>query len=101
MSPGHWGQNGKMRKYDLRIGRRRKRIRERIEKIKNEKAETDLILHPGSFGKARGGDKRQICMPSKLQHFHKHSRVYVDASITLEADNKHMEFTQTIGKIIF
>ena len=40
-------------------------------------------------------------MPSKLQHFHKHSRVYVDASITLEADDKHMEFTQKIGKLIF
>ena len=40
-------------------------------------------------------------MPSKLQHFHKHSRVYVYASITLEEDNKHMEFTQTIGKLIF
>ena len=40
-------------------------------------------------------------MPSKLQHFHKDSRIYVDASITLEADDKHMEFTQTIGKLIF
>ena len=40
-------------------------------------------------------------MPSKLQHFHKHSWVYVDASITLEADDKHMEFTQTFGKLIF
>ena len=25
----------------------------------------------------------------------------MDASITLEAENKHMEFTQTIGKLIF
>ena len=40
-------------------------------------------------------------MPKKLQHFHKHSWVYMDASITLEAENKHMEFTQTIGKLIF
>ena len=40
-------------------------------------------------------------MPSKLQHFHKHSWVYVDASITLEADDNHMEFTQTIGKLTF
>ena len=40
-------------------------------------------------------------MPSKLQHFHKYSRLYVDASITLEADDKHVEFTQTIGKLIF
>ena len=40
-------------------------------------------------------------MPSKLQHFHKHSQIYVDASITLEADDKHMEFTQTIGNLIF
>ena len=40
-------------------------------------------------------------MPSKLQHLHKHSRVYVDASITLEADDKHVEFTQTVGNLIF
>ena len=25
----------------------------------------------------------------------------MDASITLEADNKHMEFTQTFGKVTF
>ena len=40
-------------------------------------------------------------MPSKLQHFRQHSLIYVDASIILEADDKHMEFTQTIGKLIF
>ena len=67
---------------------------------KNEKAEAESILCPGSFGRAREGDKRQIRMPSKLQHFHKHSRLYVDDSITLEADDKHMEFTQTIGKLV-
>ena len=68
---------------------------------KNEKAEAESILFPGRFGKTGGGDKRQIRMPSKFQHFHKHSRVYADASITLEVDDKHMEFTQTIGKLIF
>ena len=90
-----------MRKYDLRRGSRRKRIKERIKRLKNEKAEAESILRPGRFGRARGGDKLQIFIPSKLQHLHKHSRVYVDASITLEEDNKHMEFTQTIGKLIF
>ena len=40
-------------------------------------------------------------MTPKLQHFHVNSRVYVDASITLEVDDKHMEFIQTIGKLIF
>ena len=59
-----------------------------------------MILCPGRFGRAREGDKLQIRMTSKLQHFHKHSRIYVDASITLESDDKHMEFTQTIGKLI-
>ena len=33
MSPGHLGQNRKMRKYDLRRGKVKKRIRERIKKI--------------------------------------------------------------------
>ena len=40
-------------------------------------------------------------MPSKMQHSHKHSQIYVDASITLEEDDKLMEFTQIIGKLIF
>ena len=40
-------------------------------------------------------------MNPKLQHFYEHTWVYVDASITLEADNKHMEVTQTIGKLVF
>ena len=53
------------------------------------------------IGRAREGDKRQIQMPSKLQNFHKHSRIYVDASITLEVDDKRMEFTQMIGNLIF
>ena len=39
-------------------------------------------------------------MTPNLQHFHVNSRIYVDASITLEADDKYMEFTQTIGNII-
>ena len=83
--------------------RKKKKKDKRKEKKdkKNEKSETESILCPGRFGKAGGGDKRQICMPSKLQHFHNHSQVYLDASITLEADNNHMEFTQTIGKLIF
>ena len=50
---------------------------------RNEKAEAESILRPGRFGRSREGDKRQICMPSKLQHFHKRSWIYVDASITL------------------
>ena len=83
-----------MRKYDLHRGRRRKSIRKRI-------TEAESILCPGRFGNARGGDKRQIRMPSDLQHFHKYSWVYVDASFTLEANDKHTEFTQTIGKLIF
>ena len=101
MSPGHLLKNRNMRKYDLRRGRRRKGIGERIKKIKNEKVEAELILRPGKFGRGREEDKRYICMPSKMQHFHKHSRIYVDASITLEADDKYMEFTQTIGNLIF
>ena len=102
ISPGHLGHNIKMRKYDLRRGRRRKRIRERIKKyFKNQKADAELILFPGRFGRAREVDKHQICMPPKLQHFHKHSRIYLDASITFEADNRHMEFTQMIGNLIF
>ena len=100
MSPGHLGQKRKTRKYDLRRGRRRKSIKERVKKIKNDKAEAESILCPGRFGRAREGEKRQIRMPSKLQHFHKHSRIYVDASITLEADDKHVESAQTIGKLI-
>ena len=68
---------------------------------RGEKAEVDSILRPGWFGKAVGGDKRQIHMTPNLQHFHVHYRVYVDASITLEADDNHMESTQTIGNLIF
>ena len=49
-----------MRKYDLRRGRIRKRTRERIKILKNEKAEAELIFRPGKFGRAREGDKRQI-----------------------------------------
>ena len=75
-------------------------IRKRIKKIKNEKAEAELILRPGRFGKAREGDKRQIKMLSKLQHFYRHSWICVDDSITLEVDDKYMEFTNTIGKLI-
>ena len=40
-------------------------------------------------------------MTPNLQHLHVHSWVYVDTSITLEADDKHMELTQTIGNLIF
>ena len=40
-------------------------------------------------------------MTPNLQHFHVHYRVYVDESITLEADDNHMESTQTIGNLIF
>ena len=87
-----WSPQRKKKKKDKRKDKKYK---------KNEKAEAESVLRPRIFGKARVGDKRQIRMPSKLQHFHKHSRVYADASITLEADDKHMEFTQTIGNLIF
>ena len=68
---------------------------------KGKKAKAELILCPGRFGKAVGEDKRQICMTTKLQHLHLYYRVYSYASITLEADDKHMKFTQTFGKLTF
>ena len=56
MSPGHWGQNRKMRKYDLRRGRRRKRIIERIKKIKKLEGRSRVNSSPRKVwkGKRRG-----------------------------------------------
>ena len=83
--------------------RKKKKKDKRTDKKykKNERAEAESILRPGRSGKAGGGYKRHICMPSKLQHLHKHSWIYVYASFTLEADDNHMEFTQKIGNLIF
>ena len=98
---GSLGEEQKDEELQSPQRKKKKQYNRKDKKDKNQKAEAELILCPGKFGNARVGDKRQICMPSKLQHFHKHSRVYMDASITLEVDDKHMEFTQMIGKLIF
>ena len=66
-----------------------------------EKAEAGSILRPGRYGKEGRGAMRQFSIIPPIQHLHAHSRVFVTASVTLEADDKHMEFTQKIGKLIF
>ena len=56
MSPGHWGQNRKMRKYGLCRERRRKKIRERIKKIKKREGRSRVDSSPRKVwkGKRRG-----------------------------------------------
>ena len=67
--------------------------------------EPEYLLNRISFewGEMKGRRLKIKDLPYFLSeiHFHKHSWVYVDASITFEAGDKHMEFTKTIGKIIF
>ena len=51
---------------EVRSLQRKKKKKDKIKDKKynkNEKAELELILCPGRFGRAREGDKRQIQMP--------------------------------------
>ena len=56
MSPGHWGWNRKIRKYDLRRRRRRKSTRERIKRLKNREGRIRVDYLPRKVwkGKRRG-----------------------------------------------
>ena len=53
MSPGHLGQNRKMRKYDLRRGKRRRKIRERIKKIKKREGRSRVHSLPRKVWKGK------------------------------------------------
>ena len=102
---GVYGSLGAEQKgEEVRTPQRKKKKKDNRKDKKDrrgERAEKNSIICRGRFGKAVGGDKIQIRTNPKLQHFHVNSWLYVDISISLEAVDKHVEFTQTIGKLIF